>query len=312
MSIGKVFGAVVGGLSDEVKGKVPGFGALSGTLERMKGQHHPVDDAILEPLAILEKKIDAGMEENQSQFAAIAKTLNALRNSLPTMSDAEKILSAIKSQPQPVFSTPEVQEMNTDPQKTVHLRRILHNEVSTIGLIEVPGMSQDALLTRAFTLEDPHQDQKIAGNTRIPAGVYPLALYNEGDMTVDYAKKYPHIHKGMIMVQNVPEFTGVLIHIGNEPAHTEGCVLVGDQFSFSNRNYIGASADAYQRIYTAILALIGANAPGEVVIDIRDDQIAGPPMGPTAVQPVAGMNEIADLQQRVGAIEARLGGRVPA
>ena len=276
MNIGKVFGAVVGGLSDEVKGKVPGFGALSGTLERMKGDGHPIDDAILEPLAILEKKIDAVME-------------------------------AVQNQPHPVFHTPEAQEMNTNPQKTVHLRRILHNEVSTIGLIEVPGQSPEDLPVRAFTLEDPHQDQKIAGNTRIPAGVYPLGLYTDGEMTKRYAEKYPHIHKGMIEIMNIPDFVAVFIHIGNEPAHTEGCVLVGDMFSFSNRNYIGASADAYQRIYTAILALIGPNAPGEVVIDIRDDQIAAPESEPAAFAEMVG-----DLQQRVGAIEARLTGRVPA
>ena len=38
-----------------------------------------------------------------------------------------------------------------------------------------------------------------------------------------------------ILVEDVPERTNVLFHIGNYAKNTEGCILVGERFSFNNQ-----------------------------------------------------------------------------
>ena len=271
--IGKIFNVAKKSVVAEAKGKIPGFGAAEGVLSSFRGDNHPVEDALLEPLSVIESKVDCLMIEVQKK--EVPKN----------------------------FETPKKEEKMKNP--TVSVRRFLHNEISTIGIIEVPPVGNE-IPTRAFVLEDPYQEKKIPGNTRIPAGIYPMALQTGGEMTKDYALKFPNFHRGMLHIQDVEDFTGVFIHIGNEPKDTEGCLLVGDIFSFSNRNFIGASADAYQRIYCAVLSLMDSTeAP--ISIDISDNFIAGSPqIGESDhVAQVAGF--IMGIGRRLEALESRIG-----
>ena len=68
-----------------------------------------------------------------------------------------------------------------------------------------------------FTLEDKVRSDglKIYGQTAIPMGLYKVTL----EMSPRFQKKLPKIH-------DVPGFNGILIHGGNTPADTFGCVLV--------------------------------------------------------------------------------------
>jgi len=73
-------------------------------------------------------------------------------------------------------------------------------------------------------------------------------------MTKRYKEKYGAMHKGMLWLQDVPDFKWVYLHIGNTDDHTEGCILVGDicEQNITERGRVGTSAAAYQRVYPPI------------------------------------------------------------
>ena len=107
-----------------------------------------------------------------------------------------------------------------------------------------------------YTLEDEHRDEKVMKETRIPAGTYNITLRTAGGFHSRYIKKYGNMHKGMLWVRDVPGFEYILIHTGNTDEHTAGCLLVGDTQSQnvtkSKDGFVGASVDAYKRIYPPI------------------------------------------------------------
>ena len=111
-----------------------------------------------------------------------------------------------------------------------------------------------------YTLEDEYRDKKIKGETRIPAGTYKITLRTVGGFHGRYEKKYGEMHKGMLWVRDVPNFEYILIHTGNTDEHTAGCLLVGDtqqqNITKSKSGFIGASVDAYKRIYPSIASAI--------------------------------------------------------
>lgn len=127
--------------------------------------------------------------------------------------------------------------------------RYSSKEESTLGLLLINGTFA------AYTLEDEARTVKKQNETRIPAGKYEVKLRKEGGFQQRYLKKYgPTFHKGMLHVQDVPNFTWILIHIGNDDDDTAGCLLVGDS-AVSNVNAEGrvnSSAKAYEHIYPVI------------------------------------------------------------
>ena len=100
-----------------------------------------------------------------------------------------------------------------------------------------------------YTLEDQAQTQKVYGETRIPSGTYKLTLRAEGGFHSRYAAKFGDWHRGMIYVNDVPNFEYILWHIGNDDDDTAGCLLVGKT---SQDNFIGSSTNAYKEIYPPI------------------------------------------------------------
>ena len=67
------------------------------------------------------------------------------------------------------------------------------------------------------TLEDEMRTgPKVKGATAIPCGTYAVRLTMS-----------PRFDRVMPLVANVPGFTGIRIHAGNDADDTEGCLLVG-------------------------------------------------------------------------------------
>jgi len=129
------------------------------------------------------------------------------------------------------------------------VKRFSDNGESTLGLF---------IINEAFscyTLEDENREYKVSGETRIPNGTYPVGLRKEGGFHNRYLKKYgADFHKGMLHVQNVPDFEFILIHTGNTDDHTAGCLLVGNQINNNliQDGFVGNSVSAYKRIYVEI------------------------------------------------------------
>jgi hypothetical protein len=135
------------------------------------------------------------------------------------------------------------------------LRFSSHSD-STLGMLfDVTDNCRNFL---CFTLEDEHRDVKVMSETRIPAGCYTLKLRKEGGFHNRYDKKYGSIHKGMIHVQDVPNFEYILWHTGNTDEHTAGCLLLGDtsQQNITKEGFIGSSTEAYKRVYPLVTSAI--------------------------------------------------------
>lgn len=133
--------------------------------------------------------------------------------------------------------------------------RFSSNSQSTLSLLFNVTQDREFL---GFGLEDEYRTEKIKGETRIPSGRYKLGLRKEGGFHNRYKTKYKSIHKGMIEVLNVPNFKYILWHVGNDDDDTEGCLLLGDtsQQNITKPGFIGASRDAYKRIYPQIANLL--------------------------------------------------------
>lgn len=128
----------------------------------------------------------------------------------------------------------------------IRLERFSSGDESTLGLLFVNGQWD------CFVCEDQRQKgEKIPGETRIPAGVYEIKLRTEGGMHQRYAERFPDMHQGMLWLQNVPNFTYVYLHIGNDDDDTLGCPLVGlNAVSVpGGGGRVGRSVDAYRRFY---------------------------------------------------------------
>jgi len=123
---------------------------------------------------------------------------------------------------------------------------------STSGLLfDVTGETKFL----CYTLEDERREEKVAAETRIPAGVYSILLRREGGFHGRYTKKYGDMHKGMLHVQDVPNFKWILIHTGNTDEHTAGCLILGDSQEnnvLMKDGFIGKSVQAYKRVYPPI------------------------------------------------------------
>jgi hypothetical protein len=128
----------------------------------------------------------------------------------------------------------------------LELKRFSSQSDTTLGLLFVDGEFE------CFTLEDEHREEKVKGETRIPAGTYKVEKREVlSGLTKKYRNKYPWFDYHF-MLQDVPDFQYVYIHIGNDDDHTDGCLLVADSVKsnkFDQDNNLSSSAPAFKRLY---------------------------------------------------------------
>ena len=154
----------------------------------------------------------------------------------------------------------------------VTLTRTDRTKNTTIGKYELTNGKK--FPKTIYTLEDVERkpgEEKVWGNTAIPKGIYRLKLRKEGGKHLEYLKKYPKMHKGMIQYENVPGFEYILMHIGNFAKDTHGCTLVGLGKSVATES-ITQSTAAYEIVYPILANMIEADekakGPG-VYIEVK-------------------------------------------
>ena len=102
---------------------------------------------------------------------------------------------------------------------TIHIRRLHTDDAPTVGLVYL-----DDPHPFCFSLEDRYRDEKVAGDTRIPEGEYELHWRTTGSWAARFRKwGFP----GSLEVKDVPGFSDILLHVGNDHDDTAGCPLFG-------------------------------------------------------------------------------------
>ena len=91
----------------------------------------------------------------------------------------------------------------------------------TIGQISVQLEDLPVLPIYVCDSLEPHaidwnKEKKVKGKTAIPCGEYEVECRFSGK----FMKTMPYL-------KNVPHFDGIMIHTGNRPSDTQGCILVG-------------------------------------------------------------------------------------
>ena len=120
---------------------------------------------------------------------------------------------------------------------------------ATNGLLFVNGLFE------CYTLEDQYQAVKVMHETCIPEGTYDIKFRTVGGFHEKYKKRYGADHYGMLHLQDVPNFTYILIHAGNTDEHTSGCLIVGESqqdLDISKDGFIGHSGVAYKKLYKKV------------------------------------------------------------
>ena len=108
----------------------------------------------------------------------------------------------------------------------LELKRIFKGKDYTIGRLFIDGEYF------CDTLEDPVRQldsikDKIYSKTAIPTGKYKVSM-SVVSSKYSIRKSYNWCGGRLPRLIDVPFFDGILIHSGNTPDHTAGCILVGE------------------------------------------------------------------------------------
>lgn len=133
----------------------------------------------------------------------------------------------------------------------IKITRVARGKNTTLGHLYING------LFCCYILEDTVRDRKIAGRTAIPAGQYTLGLNTMAGMNTRYSSRYAAMHRGMVEVRGIPDFSLVFFHIGNYHTDTAGCLLTGSYWQLIDGDYrVLHSAAAYKYAYPRLVEQI--------------------------------------------------------
>ena len=113
------------------------------------------------------------------------------------------------------------------------LNRHYKGETYTIGKLYIDGEyfcdtieDKDRGLFQNMPLSDI-KEKKVIHQTAIPTGTYEITLKVQSPK-YSQRKQYDFCDGYLPRLIDVPGFDGILIHIGNKPGDSSGCILVGE------------------------------------------------------------------------------------
>lgn len=140
----------------------------------------------------------------------------------------------------------------------ISIERVFKGEEYTIGKLYIDGQYF------CDTLEDRYRDltieRKVKGETCIPCGEYPVTLNIQSPKYKSY-DQYKFCNGYLPRLLNVPYFEGILIHIGNYPRDTEGCILVGRN---TVKGAVMESTVTFKKLYHKL-----KEATDDIIIEIK-------------------------------------------
>ena len=145
---------------------------------------------------------------------------------------------------------------------------------ATNGLLFIDGIFE------CYTLEDQYQAVKVMHETCIPEGTYDIEFRKTGGFHAKYSERYKNAHYGMLHIQDVPNFTYILIHTGNTDEHTSGCLIVGESqqdLDIADDGFIGSSAVAYKKMYSKVANQLLQGKKVSIEYTTIDKLLAGKP-----------------------------------
>jgi hypothetical protein len=153
------------------------------------------------------------------------------------------------------------------------LQRLIDNGKSTTGEYILPDFK---LISMEDTGRDKNHDgdlndegeNKVWGKTRIPGNrEYVIKLRESGSIHLKYKQRFS-FHKGMLWLQDVPNFKDIYIHILNTAEESHGCPGVG--IKKLDDDFILQSTAGYIKLYKYLLPYFEAGE--EVRIKILDEE----------------------------------------
>lgn len=137
----------------------------------------------------------------------------------------------------------------------ITIKRIFKGDKYTIGKLYVNGIYECDTLEdtdRGLTEDSPLseiQSKKVYGETAIPTGIYKIDMNTVSPKFKD--RSWAKFCGGKLpRLIDVPGYSGVLIHVGNKPADTLGCILVGDN---KIKGQVINSTSTFQELYSLML-----------------------------------------------------------
>lgn len=148
----------------------------------------------------------------------------------------------------------------------VLVKEVASRDLYTISKLFVDGsyhcdVLQDTNrgLTQSMTLEEINSI-KVKGKTAIPKGTYRVTL-NVVSPRFSQKAQYAFCQGKLPRLLDVPGYEGVLIHIGNTPEDTDGCLLVGYN---KVKGQVIDSTKAFKELYSIL-----SSAKDEIEITIE-------------------------------------------
>ena len=134
------------------------------------------------------------------------------------------------------------------------VRRIAKRPTYTIGRMYIDGKyvcdtleDTDRGLKQTDSLSSI-QKKKVYGQTAIPTGIYGITLNVISPKFKD--RGWAKFCNGKLpRLLNVPGYDGVLIHVGNKPEDTLGCILVGYN---KIKGQLINSTEAFKKLYSVL------------------------------------------------------------